>query len=148
MSSEIAGSVITAGDISGTSVTVIGGVTISGNQVFISGQPVTISGNTVYVVSGIAHLKAYDPSGQTWNELYVSESGGHNLAFTANVASNVSGNAVRISGEAVKISGENVRLLSGDVRINNVADFSGLAVTTSVVTNISGQVVYLVSGQN
>lgn len=116
MSSEVGGAIINAGDISGTSVTVIGGVTISGNQVFISGQPVTVSGNAIRI------------SGQT----VIAEISGQTIIVPS---TSVSGNALRISGQT--IIGE----ISGQTIIVPFTSVSGNAVKTSgqVAYIVSGQ---------
>ena len=92
-------------------------IKIAGNlSANVSGNAIRISGETVYPVSGKAFAYAFDPSGNTWNELWVSQSGGHDLRIFGSLSANVSGNAVRISGETV-------RVISGDVlRVAQNAD--------------------------
>lgn len=119
--------------ISGQTVYLVSGQ----NAVQVSGQPVQISGQTVYPVSGKAFAYGFDPSGSTWNELWVNASGGHDLRIAGSFTANVSGQPVNVSGNAVRISGDTI-----------IALISGQTVVASVTTNISGQTVYLVSGNN
>lgn len=123
-----------------TNVTVqVSGVTatisVSGNPVMVSGEAVRISGQTVYPVSGKAYLQVFDPSGQTWRDVWTDVSGGNKVSIAGSFTANVSGQPVTISGNAVRMSGETViALISGQTVISNA--------------NISGNVIYIVSGQN
>jgi hypothetical protein len=164
-------------DISGQTVAVstVGSITalpvisVSGNMVSISGQPVTatlavgpslVSGQTVYLVNdGINNVVKV--SGQTLIIPFTSVSG--NMVSVSGQAQSVSGNAVRISGSMVSVSGQPANVsgatvsVSGIVTINslplisisgNMVSISGQPVVASVTTNISGQIIYTVSGNN
>jgi hypothetical protein len=153
---EVSASVTT--DISGqTVVAEISGqlvlTSVSGQSVRISGQVVKISGETVSLP--VTQELVARVSGQ---ELVVLPAGLSGLT----VLSKISGQAVRMSGETVSlpastsvhVSGEAI-LISGQTVLvpftsisGNVVNISGQTVNASVTTNISGQVVYLVSGQN
>lgn len=172
---RISGQTVIA-EISGQTI-VVPSTSVSGNMISISGQPVSISGNvvvasvttnisgqTVYLASGNnpVQLYAFDPSGVALRPLIVNQSGGNVLRVDAgaiNVASNVSGNvvyltsgqnAVQISGQLVAVSGLVATSVSGNmVSISGQAvSISGNVVVASVTTNISGQTVYLASGNN
>ena len=171
---RISGQTVIA-EISGQTI-VVPSTSVSGNMISISGQPVSISGNvvvasvttnisgqTVYLASGNnpVQLYAFDPSGVALRPLIVNQSGGNVLRVDAgaiNVASNVSGNvvyltsgqnAVQISGQLVAVSGLVATSVSGNmVSISGQAvSISGNVVVASVTTNITGQIVYLASGQ-
>src|SRR5215510_222135 len=150
------------------------------NVVQISGQTVNanvsvqtnVSGNVVYLTSGqnnaqisgqTIRVQAFDPSGQTYRDLIVNQSGGNVLRVDAgaiNVASNISGQVVYlVSGKNdVQMSGQQVRLQafdpSGQTWRDLIVNQSGGNVlradvgAINVASNISGQVIYLVSGQN
>jgi hypothetical protein len=148
----------------------------------ISGQPVqaTVSLSGLTLASNVSgnkiRIQGFDPSGNTWNDLIVNQSGGNVLRVDAgsiSVASNISGqvvylvsgqNPVQVSGQTVIISGQPVLIsgqlvaVSGTVAASvsgNMVSVSGQPVSVSgnvvvanVTTNISGQVVYLASGNN
>ena len=148
--------------ISGDTVQIAGGVSVSGNMVSISGQPVivsgnavrisgetvsiaggvSVSGNVVYAVSGQNPVFNYgfiDASGQ-WTQLRLTQSGQGISGIPHKLPVTFSGDSIigSVSGNAVAISGQAV-LISGQTVVTSV---SGIAL------NISGNVVYLVSGQN
>lgn len=182
--------------ISGSMVSVSGqAISISGNALRVSGETiivpftsisgnaVAISGQVIYPVSGKSYNQAFDASGATWNDIWVSQSGGHRVLVaisgeTVSASTSVSGNAVLVSGQLVAVSGligtsvsGNAIRISGQTVISEISgqtivvpftsvsgnmvsisgqavSISGNVVVASVTTNISGQVVYLVSGNN
>lgn len=148
------------------------------NVVSISGQTVVasvttnISGQTIYTTSGQNNVQMSGqsvrlPNDQVNNVVWIS-----GQVVTASVTTNISGQVVAISGSTiyfvddsvnnkVKISGQLVAV-SGSIAIGNVPNvlisggalsgltvsISGQPVVASVTTNISGQTIYTVSGNN
>jgi hypothetical protein len=163
ISTSISGNVVST-SVSGNVVTA--NTSVSGNVVSTS-----VSGNVVSTsISGNvenSQIKAFDPSGAVWNNLWVNASGQNRLlvavsgqtvtaagvdingqtVFLANdgtnnvVVTSVSGNVVKTSGQVAQISGQAVSTsISGNVVVTSV---SGNVVSANVTSNISGQVVYL-----
>ncbi len=153
---DISGATISAG-ISGQTLYIVSGqntvqLTSGYNIVRISGDTVIAktSGDIARIPGsesgyGSAEIKAYDPSGQTWNDIWVNNSGQHRLlvSLPSPQAVNVSGNIVNISGNAVSISGESVVVTSGQVQIlSGVVTISGNVVSVSGgVVKVSGEVI-------
>jgi hypothetical protein len=135
-------------------------VTFSGDPVSISGQALSVSGNMVSVsgqpVSTSVSGNMVSISGQA-----ISVSGN---VVVASVTTNISGQTVYLaSGQnAVQNSGQTVYPVSGKGYMqifdpsgaqwvdlwNDASGSHNLAIVANVETNISGQVVYLVSGHN
>ena len=160
VSTSVSGNFVNVGTVPVTTSVSGNYVSTSGSAVVISGQPVGISGQTITVggsvntsVSGnLIRTQAFDPSGNTWQDLWVSQSGGHDLRVNASVTANVSGQTV-----VAENSGQKIRLQAFDPSGNSWRDLwmnaSGgnkLQVDASVTANadISGQTVKAeVSGQ-
>lgn len=130
-------------------------VTQSGDPVTVSGNAVRTSGEVSYPVSGKSYMQAFDPSGVTWNDVWVGQSGGHAVQIAGSFSANVSGNAVRISGETIyPVSGKAFAYAfdpSGNTWNELWVSQSGghdLRIFGSLSANVSGNVVYLTSGQN
>ena len=153
--------------ISGETVTVLSGlgVRVSGETVTIlSGLGVRVSGETITVLSGLgvrvsgesvrispesgrasAQLKAYDLSGEAWNDLAVDVSGGNALRVAGNFSADISGQTVvaEISGQVVRISGSVVVVQSGTgVRISGET----IVLTSGAGVRVSGETVNVTSG--
>lgn len=160
--SKISGETVIAqisGQFVNTSID-LSGVTLNVDNITtnVSGQVVVgeISGQTIrFGTSGFSNvnLQAYDYSGNTWNNLAVSTSGGHSLNVAASFQADISGQTVR----TFAASGQNAVYLtnqSGNLAV--IVDASGrLAVTNSGVTvsvlsgtgiRISGETIVLTSG--
>ena len=110
------------------------------NEVIIANQPVTINGTVSTNVSGNAvRAQFFDPSGNVWRDPWVERSGGHKLQTTASGDAYTISNTVTIAGAVTtSVSGNNVVVLMSG------GSMSG----QSVLTSVSGNVVYLTSGQN
>ena len=153
-------------------------ISVSGNVIQISGQTVTVanavstgvSGQTIYLAdNGVNNVVKI--SGQTVVASVVTNISGQVVATsgaTVYLVADSVNNKVRVSGEAVRISGQlvNVAAVGGSVfevtwdndGANNVVWISGQTVIASVslgttptsgdASRISGQTVYLVSGNN
>lgn len=137
-------------NISGQTVYLVSGQ----NAVQNSGQTIIakISGETVVanVVTNISGQTVYLASGQ--NAVQMS---GQLVAVSGIVGANVSGNAVRTSGEMSRpqfFDPSGAQWLDPWTSASGVhrllVAISGETVVASVTTNISGQTVYLASGQN
>jgi mucin-19 len=130
----ISGNVVIA-KISGETVTLAGGVSVSGNIVQISGQHVFVeSGVLVVIQSGASVISAANISGQA-----VTVSGNTVIAKISGETVTIAG-GVSISGNIVQISGQIVgaNIISGQFtldanQLSNVAAASGV-----VLKNIQG----------
>lgn len=124
-------------------------------QTSVSGQTVRISGETLSlpatqeIVARVSGQEVVLPPATMSGLTVLSRISGQVVRMSGETVSLPANTSViaKVSGEAILISGQTVLVPLTSIS-GNVVNISGQTVNASVTTNISGQVVYLVSGNN